>query len=133
MSILAKVRAIFLLAGVYDVGIGLTFLFASDLLFERFIEVPLPHPGYVQFPALLIVIFGLMFLAVAWAPQRNRNLIPFGILLKASYSGVVIPYWITRGVDDIWKPFAVIDLVFLVLFIWAFFALRRAASAATGP
>jgi len=81
--------------------------------------------GYVQFSAALLVIFGLLFLNVAISPRRNRNLIPYGILLKVTYCSVVLYYWVTGDLPGMWKPFCVIDAVFLVLFVWAWIVLGR--------
>ena len=61
-----------------------------------------------------------MFTAVAIDPVRNKNLIPYGILLKISYSGIVFFHWATQDLPGMWKPFAVFDLVFIVLFLWAY-------------
>jgi len=89
---------------------------------------PPNHPGYVQFPALLLVVFGLMFLAVAADPVRNRNLIPYGILLKAAYCGTVFWYWASTGIPDMWKPFAWCDLAFGLLFAFAWVSLGKKES-----
>jgi hypothetical protein len=64
-----------------------------------------------------------MFMAIAMNPVRNRNLIPYGILLKASYCGVVSFHWLTAGLPGMWKPFYIFDLVFLIAFAWAWAAL----------
>jgi hypothetical protein len=64
-----------------------------------------------------------MFLAVAINPSRNRNLIPYGALLKVSYCAVVFYHWLAGGIPDMWKPFAFCDLVFLALFILAYVSL----------
>jgi hypothetical protein len=66
-----------------------------------------------EFPAALLIVFALMFLAVARNPVANRNLIPYGMLLKVSYCGVIFFHWFASGMPDMWKPFAVADLVFL--------------------
>ena len=50
----------------------------------------------------------------------------YGIGLKVSYCGVVFWHWFTAGIPSMWKPFAVADLVFLVLFVWAYLRLGRA-------
>ncbi len=118
------IRALFAVAGVYDGGLGLAFLFAGRALFEAFGVTPPNHPGYVQFPAALLVVFALMFFAVAADPVRNRNLVPWGILLKASYCGVVGYHWLAGGIPGMWKPFWFADLAFLLLFAWAWSALR---------
>ena len=64
-----------------------------------------------------------MFAMIAWKPKENRNLIPYGLLLKVSYCGVVFSYWFTSGIPVIWKPFAVLDLVFMALFVWSWASL----------
>lgn len=117
----------FVIAGLYDGLLGGFFLFAHEAVY-RWQGVKLPnHPGYVQFPAALLIVFGIMFLAVAKDPIRNRNLIPYGVLLKASYVGTVAYYWFTTGLPDMWKPFCVADFVFMLLFIWAWRALGKAS------
>ncbi len=123
------ISLLFGVGALYDGVLGLAFLFAAEGIFRRFAVTPPNHWGYVQFPALILIIFALMFLAVARNPSGNRNLIPYGILLKAAYSGVVFFHWFTSTFPDMWKPFAVTDAVFLVLFAWAYAALghRRTA------
>jgi hypothetical protein len=63
-------------------------------------------------------------MAIAINPVRNRNLIPYGILLKVSYCGVVLLHWLTTGIPGMWKPFCLLDLVFLIFFVWAWVELR---------
>jgi hypothetical protein len=116
---------LFSVAAIYDGGLGVAFLFESGALFLWF-RVTLPnHPGYVQFPAALLIVFAVMFISIAMNPVKNRNLIPYGILLKASYCGVVMFHWFTTGIPDMWKPFCIADLVFLILFAWAWTALGK--------
>ena len=124
MKTQGPIRALFIVAAAYDGLLGAAFLVASPALFEWCDVTPPNHPGYVQFPAALLIVFALMFLAVAVNPAGNRNLIPYGILLKLSYCGVVLYHWLTAGIPGMWKPFCVIDLVFLILFVWAWAALR---------
>jgi len=121
---LRLISILFILAALYDGGLGVAFLLASDHIFGWLNVVPPNHPGYVQFSAALLLIFAIMFSAIAINPDRNRNLIIYGILLKVSYCGVVAYHWLSKGVPYIWKPFFVFDLVFLALFIWAFMTLR---------
>jgi hypothetical protein len=114
------VRLLFALAGAYDFLIGLAFLFFGPQIFH---STGVPHPnhwGYIQFGSLLLVIFGIMFFAVAYNPVANRNLIPYGMLLKLSYTGLVAYYWITTDCPLLFKPFAVIDAVMFVLFFLAY-------------
>lgn len=116
---------IFFISGLYDGILGLAFLVYPKFGFDLF-GVPYPnHWGYIQFPAAVLVIFGIMFFAIALRPLSNVNLVPYGVLLKLAYSLVVFSYWFTRGLPTMWKPFAIIDTVFAVLFIWAYVVLRR--------
>lgn len=114
-----SVSALFYVAAIYDGILGVGFLLFPTALLEAF-KVPPPHAGYIQFSAALLVTFALMFLAIARRPQRNRNLIPYGILLKVSYCGVVLRYWAVEHIPFIWKPFAIADAVFAVLFLWIY-------------
>jgi hypothetical protein len=127
------ISPLFVFAALYDGILGLLFLAAADRLFH-FAEVTPPnHFGYVQFPAALLLIFALMFVAVARDPVGNRQLICYGILLKVAYCSIAGHYWIATDVPWIWKPFVVIDLVMGVLFVWAYFALRRRTQQETSP
>ena len=116
---------LFIIAALYDGLLGFAFLFSADALFQWFQITPPNHFGYVHFPAALLLVFALMFSAVARNPQRNRNLIPYGILLKISYCSVTGFHWLTTGLPSMWKPFIFYDLVFLALFVWAYVSLRR--------
>ena len=55
------IRGVFGLAAAYDILIGLAFLVLGNSLFERFEVTPPNHPGYYEFPAALLVIFGVLF------------------------------------------------------------------------
>jgi hypothetical protein len=102
-------RILFYIAAAYDGILGLVFLAAPLWAFETFAVTPPNHPGYVQFPAALLLVFALMFLRIARDPPAERDLIPYGILLKLAYCSVVTAYWLTGGVPDIWKPFVLAD------------------------
>ncbi len=116
----SSVRPLFFIAGLYDGVLGMAFLFFAPAVFDRFNVTPPNHFGYVHFAALLLCVFALMFFAIALEPRRNRNLIPYGILLKVSYCTAVGWHWLDAGVPMMWKPFFIFDLVFLIVFIWAY-------------
>lgn len=114
---------LFVIAALYDGVLGLLFLAAPGWPFDQF-NVPRPnHLGYVQFPAALLLIFGLIFAAIARNPVANRHLIVYGILLKIAYCSVAGWHWIATDIPIIWKPFVVIDAVMGVLFVWAYMVL----------
>jgi hypothetical protein len=118
------IRGLFLLAALYDGVLGVWFLVAPGHPFELFEVTPPNHMGYVQFPAALLLIFGLMFLSIAREPAAHRDLILYGILLKIAYCGVASYHWATAGIPWIWQPFVIIDAVMGVLFVLAFFRVR---------
>lgn len=118
------IKLLFIIAALYDAILGIIFLFAPGRVFEAYDVTSPNHPGYVQFPAALLLIFALMFAVIAHNPLANRRLIPYGILLKISYCGIVFYHWFNNGIPDMWKPFAIADLIFLVLFAAALVALR---------
>ena len=124
------IRLIYIIAALYDGILGLAFLFAPAKIFALIELEPPNHVGYVQFPAALLLVFAAMYFAISRNPARNRNLIPYGILLKISYCGVVLFHWIASDVPMIWKPFFIADLVFLALFLWTWKALSGAESGA---
>jgi hypothetical protein len=127
MSAIVWARVLFVIAAAYDGVLGVVFMFAPGYPFRLFDVTPPNHMGYVQFPAALLIIFGIMFFNVAREPVRYRGLVPYGVLLKVAYCSVVFYYWATTGIPFIWKPFAVIDCVMLVLFLWAYAALSSVA------
>ena len=117
----------FYVVAIYDGLLGAGFLVAPLRLIRWAGDTPPYHPAFIQFPAILLVVFAVMFVQIALDPVRNRNLIPYGIGLKLSYCGVVFKYWFTTGVGSMWKPFAVIDAVTAVLFLWAYAVLKQGA------
>ena len=123
MKATRPIQALFLIAAFYDGALGAIFLIAPGPVFQWANVTPPNHWAYVQFPAALLIVFGLMFTAIARSPADHRNLIVYGILLKVSYCGIVSWYWFTAGIPGLWKPFAVIDLVMAVLFAWSYRAL----------
>lgn len=118
-------RALFVIAALYDGLLGLAFLFFPLVIFAYYGVEPPNHPGYVQFPALLLLVFAAMFMRIASNPAKNHSLIPYGIALKASYSGLAFWYITTTGIPSMWIPWAWADLVFLVVFLFVWLKLRR--------
>jgi len=114
-----SIRRLFVVAALYDGVLGIAFLLFSGALFEIFGVEPPNHPAYVQFPALLLLIFAAMFYRIATDPVRNRELVLYGVALKVAYSGTAFWYQIKEGIPFMWIPWAWADLVFLVLFLVA--------------
>lgn len=121
------ISALYYASAAYDGILGLVFLVIPLSVYNWFGVIPPNHLGYIHFPAALLIVFAVMFINIARHPLRNRNLILYGILLKISYCSVVFWHWFTGGIPGMWKPFSLFDLLFLLLFIWSYFALEREA------
>jgi hypothetical protein len=98
MSNVKLAKAVFSLSAIYDFILGMAFLVAPWPIFYHFQVARPNHPGYIQFSALLLMVFALMFFQIASDPRANANLMPYGILLKASYSLLVFWYWIFASI-----------------------------------
>ncbi len=122
------IKTLFAIAALYDAVLGIVFLFSPKWVYATYQVTEPNHWGYVQFPAALLLVFAAMFLAIAIDPTGNRRMIPYGVGLKLAYSVTAIAYWATTGIPNMWKPFAVIDLLMLAGFIWAFVAIGRAGN-----
>lgn len=124
------IRPLFLIGGIYDAALGLAFFFGHERIFAYYAVTPANHPAYIEFPALLLVIFGFMFIHISTDPFRLRLFIPYGMALKVSYAGLAFWYQFTLGVPKMWMPWAWFDLCFLVAFFLAWLALEptRASS-----
>ncbi len=118
-------KMLFTIAGMYDLLIGLVFLFFAKEIFAFYRTTPPNYIAYVQFPALLLMIFAIMFFKIAANPAKNRDLIQYGCALKMSYVGIVFYYQATTGVPAMWLPWAWADLVFLVFFVLAWIGTNK--------
>jgi hypothetical protein len=111
------IRPFFLLAAAYDGVLGIAFILAPGSIFAMYGVEPPNHMAYVQFPAMLLILFAIMFYRIAMDPVRNRDLILYGCGLKIAYCSLAFWYMFTTGIPSMWVPWAYADLVFLVLFI----------------
>jgi hypothetical protein len=110
------IRPLFLLAAAYDGVLGIAFIIAPGSIFAMYGVEPPNHMAYVQFPAMLLVLFAIMFYRIAMDPVGNRDLILYGCGLKVSYCSLAFWYLFTTSIPSMWVPWAYADLVFLLLF-----------------
>ena len=118
-------KVLFYISAVYDGILGLAFLIVPHSIFTMYNVTPPNHPGYVQFSAALLIVFAIMFYNIAKDPIKNQSLILYGILLKISYCGIVFFYWISSAIPNMWKPFAIIDFIFLLIYLYLYSSLRK--------
>ena len=119
------IKLLFVLSGIYDVLLGVALVLLTAQIFRLAGVTPPNHIGYVQFPALLAVLFGVMFLAIAKDPRSRRDWMLLGMGLKVSYFGLVFWYELLGNVPKLWIPLAWADLVFFLLFYSAWRSLRE--------
>jgi hypothetical protein len=125
------IKPLFLIAALYDGVLGIAFIVAPNAIFAMYGVEPPNHMAYVQFPALLLIIFAIMFYRVAMDPVRNRELILYGCGLKVAYCSLAFWYEFTTGIPSMWIPWAWADLVFLLLFVASWSSLGRKSATAT--
>ena len=113
------IKPFFLIAALYDGVLGIAFIIAPASIFAMYGVEPPNHMAYVQFPAILLILFAIMFYRIAMDPVRNRDLILYGCGLKIAYCSLAFWYMFTTGIPSMWVPWAYADLVFLALFIVA--------------
>ena len=123
------IKPLFVLAGLYDGVLGIAFILFPSAIFAFYGVEPPNHMAYVQFSAMLLIVFAVMFFRVAANPVGNRELILYGCGLKISYCTMVVWYESTTGISSMWIPWAWADVVFLVLFILTWRSLNRKAQA----
>ncbi len=75
-----------------------------------------------------MLIFAAMFFRIASDPLKNRELILYGIALKVAYCGTIFWYQFTQGIPFMWIPLAWADILFLVIFLFAWKSLAPAPS-----
>ena len=119
------IKPFYVVAALYDGVLGLAFLFFPMAIFSFHGVEPPNHAAYVQFPALLLLIFAAIFMRIASDPVKNRDLIPYGMGLKVSYCSLAFWYELTTGIPSMWIPWAWADLAFLVLFVMTWLNLRK--------
>jgi len=111
------IKLVLAASGIYDAVIGLAMFFAAPALFRAF-HVELPnHDGYIRFPALVLLIFAVMFFRAAADPVARREMLLYGAALKLSYFGLVFWYQFNGGVPRMWVPLAWADVAFFTLFV----------------
>jgi hypothetical protein len=121
-------RRLFIVATVYETLLGIGFTFFGRPIFDHFGVTPPNHWGYVQFPGLLLVVFGAMYWKISRDPVRYRDMMVYAMGCKAAYCAVAFWHQFNGGVPSLWIPFAWADLAFLVLFVMAWRTATRLGS-----
>ncbi len=123
-------KPFFLIAGLYDVLLGLAFLVFGEQILEWVgMDLP-PHIAYIQLAAVFIAVQGLSYLLVWMEPTRYLGLVMIGVVYKIAYAGLALWYLIIDELPSaFFIPWAIIDIVFLVGFLLFLRAARQAQAA----
>ncbi len=112
-------RSLFWIAAVYDVALGIAFLFFATPIFEWIgIEDTLPeYTSYISLVAAFLFVIGIAYVLIAIGDlYRNRDLVTVGIFYKVAYFSVALWYLIDGMYPHIlfFYVFGLADLAFAV-------------------
>ncbi len=110
-------RAVFRVAAVYDVVLGIVFFFFYAPIFDALgIQRP-ENTSYIHITSAYVFMQGLGYWFVARDMLRNIDLVRLGVIYKVIYVGLAV-YYLATGelLHEVFTWFAVADLVFLALF-----------------
>ncbi|MEK6933716.1 MAG: hypothetical protein AABW75_02450 [Nanoarchaeota archaeon] len=115
-------RSIFLISSVYDIVLGIIFMFFYGFAFE-FLGIPEKLPsfgGYISLIGAFLLVIGVGYYFIYRGDlQRNYDLIKIGALYKFAYCLIVFYYFFFNSIPHIIfvSLFGVIDLIFFVLML----------------
>src|SRR3989344_1963989 len=111
-------RALFLIAAIYDLILGVLFFFFYKPIFSYF-DISLPvYPMYLQMAAAFVFAMGVGYYFVYLNLYRNIDLVKLGIVYKIVYAGLTSYFYFTDLANIVFFWFAIIDVIFLVAFVW---------------
>jgi hypothetical protein len=115
-------RTLFWIAAVYDIVLGVVFLFFYTPVF-RFLDIEAALPVYKSYLSLIAVflfVIGVAYMLIALGDfERNQDLITVGILYKLAYFSVALWYLISGVYPHIifFAVFGVADIFFAAAMI----------------
>jgi len=116
---LTRFRWLFLLAAVYDIALGVGFIFLYRPIFEWLGMTLPPHVAFIHLPALFIFVQGLSYWIVYRDPLANLGLVKVGVVYKASYSALAAYYLVTDQIPAMFFAwFGLFDFFFFLGFVW---------------
>jgi hypothetical protein len=104
----------FRIVGVYDVLLGLAFIFFYTDFYQA-LEITMPtHPAYVYVPALFVMCGGIGEFLIARNPLRNTDLVIVRLLMKLSFASVIFYYYFTSGIPTIFVLISIMSIIGIV-------------------
>jgi hypothetical protein len=124
------IKTVFLIAAVYDIILGIVFGLFFKPIYNMFgAELP-NHAGYIQLAGAFILTFGIGFYLVYKDPVRNQAIITLGVLMKLLFVVIVLGHLLLDTVPAFYIPFALLDIMFLLLFLYTQTAIKKLARSA---
>lgn len=113
-------KAVLLVTALYDLVLGIAFLFFYAPIFSwLLIELP-TDARYLQLSAAFVLVLGIGYYLIYRNIERNKDLFLLGILYKVAYSAIAFYYFFFGTVETIFFIFGCIDLVMLALLVYCY-------------
>jgi hypothetical protein len=119
-------QRVFLVAGIFGVVVMAPLFFMENYWASQF-PPPVAHPEFYYGFVGAVFAWQLVYLVISRDPARYRPLIPLAILAKASFGVTTLALLALGRVPASLALGATIDLVFAVLFAYAYVATRSAS------
>ena len=100
-------RALFLIAAIYDLILGVLFFFFYKPIFSYF-DISLPvYPMYLQMAAAFVFAMGVGYYFVYLNLYRNIDLVKLGVVYKIVYAGLTSYFYFTDLANIVFFWFAI--------------------------
>ncbi|OGS71092.1 MAG: hypothetical protein A3F91_10280 [Flavobacteria bacterium RIFCSPLOWO2_12_FULL_35_11] len=123
-------KGLFLLVAVYDIILGIIFMFFTKSTFE-FLGIPEKLPefdGYLTLIGVYVLILGIAYYLIYKGDlQKNRDLILIGVLYKLGYCAVTFYYFIIGDIPHVLflALFGVIDFIMFILMLECYYSIGK--------
>ena len=109
---------LFLIAAVYDIILGVAFLFFWKFVYD-FLNISYPEqPAYISLSAAFVLVIGVAYYMIYRNIYANRDLVKIGVFYKLAYFLVTVYYLFFSSVPHVvFLYFGIIDFIFLLLFV----------------
>jgi hypothetical protein len=119
-------RIVFAVAALYGMSVTVPLYFSEQALAVQY-PPPLAHPEYYYSFAGVTLVWQILFVLIAVAPDRLRPAILACVLEKLSLLPTFFILNPQGRFPQLWVPLVIIDILFAVLFLVAFFKARKSA------
>lgn len=123
-------KGLFLLVAVYDIILGIVFMFFTKSTFELLgIPEKLPEfDGYLTLIGVYVLILGIAYYLIYKGDlQKNRDLILIGVLYKLGYCAITFYYFIIGDIPHVLflALFGVIDFIMFILMLECYYTIGK--------